>query len=44
MNKVTTNPPTIIQIEEQEQRIKEEVFFICMGKEGGVLNFGDWNY
>ena len=37
------NPPTILDIEKSENRIKNLIFSVCIAKNGGELSFGDWN-
>lgn len=39
----STNPPNIIETEAHQKRIKQKVFSICFGHDGGAMKFGDWN-
>ena len=43
VKKIGDRPPSIIDIEQKERRIKGPAFSICMAHDGGVMNFGNWN-
>lgn len=36
-------PPTLLDIEREENRIDNKTFALCLGKNGGQMRIGDWN-